>query len=68
MPPFLCAGKQVFFTTCLVHPPHLPGHFITTSLFPLLICPEKTEAVMILPSSYWPEQLRESALDADNKS
>ena len=68
VPPVLCHDRQVFFTTCLIHPPHLPAHFLGASFFPLVICPEKTEAVMILPSTYWPEQLRESWLNTDSRS
>ena len=64
MPPYvaraLCLGKEAYLTTCLVQPSHLPGGFLAGGYFPLVICPEKTNAVMILPCSYWPEDLRAS--------
>ena len=38
----------------------LPAGHLATGVFPLLICPEKTDAVMILPSAYWPDGLHEA--------
>jgi hypothetical protein len=57
-PESLCEGRQVIFTTCLIHPPHLPGGYLARGFFPLLICPKRTDAVMILPARYWPRVLR----------
>jgi hypothetical protein len=57
LPRSLCEGKAAFFTTTLIQPSHLPGGYLASGFFPLLICPEKTEAVMILPSFFWPEEL-----------
>lgn len=59
LPASICEGRKVYFTTCLIHPPHLPGGYLAQGVFPLLICPEQTDAVMILPSRYWPRDLRE---------
>ncbi|OAI39992.1 hypothetical protein AYO40_00860 [Planctomycetaceae bacterium SCGC AG-212-D15] len=57
LPGSLCRGKAVFFTTCLIQPAHLPGGYLASGFFPLLICPEKTEAVMIVPYFFWPDEL-----------
>jgi len=43
-----------------IQPSHLPAGHLASGFFPLLICPEKTEAVMVLPCPYWPEELREA--------
>jgi hypothetical protein len=37
----------------------LSGGYLATEFFPLVICPEKTDAVMILPARSWPEELCE---------
>lgn len=63
VPSVLCEGREVYLTTCFIHPPHLPGGRLAGSYFPLVICPEKTEAVMVLPSTYWPAALRSSWLE-----
>jgi hypothetical protein len=57
LPRSLCEGREAYFTTCLIQPSHLPGGCLAAGSFPLVICPEKTEAVMILPARYWPEEL-----------
>jgi hypothetical protein len=57
LPRSLCRGKMAFFTTCLFQPSHLPGGYLASGVFPLVICPERTEAVMVLPARYWPEEL-----------
>jgi hypothetical protein len=57
LPGSLCENREVYFTTCLVQPSHLPDGHLGASYFPLVICPEQTEAVMILPSEYWPDEL-----------
>ncbi len=59
LPRSLCSGQEAYFTTCLIQPSHLPGGRLASGYFPLVICPEKTEAVMILPVRYWPEELRD---------
>ena len=60
LPRSLCQGKESYLTTCLIQPSHLPRGYLATGFFPLVICPEKTEAVMILPARYWPQELRKS--------
>ena len=57
LPRSLTDNREVYFTTCLVQPSHLPSGHLATGFFPLLICPDKTDAVMILPAEYWPEEL-----------
>ena len=59
LPDAVREGKEIFLTTCLIEPAHLPGGCLKESFFPLLICPEKTDAVMILPMQYWPEEFPE---------
>jgi hypothetical protein len=58
LPRSITEGREAYFTTCFIQPSHLPGGCLAAGFFPLLICPEKTEAVMILPERYWPEELR----------
>jgi hypothetical protein len=59
LPRSVCGGMAAYFTTCLIQPSHLPGGHIASGVFPLVICPERTEAVMILPARYWSKELRE---------
>jgi hypothetical protein len=59
LPEAIAEGRRVYFTTTLIHPPHLPGGYLANGFFPLVICPEKTEAVMILPAKFWPKEFRE---------
>ena len=59
LPRSLSQGREVYFTTCLIQPSHLPDGFLAAGYFPLLICPEETDVVMILPERYWPDELRE---------
>lgn len=60
LPEALTDGRQVIFTTCFIHPPHLPDGYLAHGFFPLLVCPKRTEAVMVLPSRYWPKALRQA--------
>jgi hypothetical protein len=57
LPNSLCDGKEAFFATFLVQPSHLPVGYLAKGMFPVVICPERTEAVMILPAPYWPKEL-----------
>lgn len=66
LPPSLGDGRDLFFARCLVQPSHLPGGCLANGLFPLVICPEKTDAVMILPERYWPDALRASFVAGGN--
>lgn len=60
LPRSLCQGKEAYFTTCLIQPSHLPGGYLAAGFFPLIICPERTSGVMILPAQYWPQDLLKS--------
>jgi hypothetical protein len=57
MPPRISSGVNVYLTTCWIPPSHLPSGFLTNSLLPILIHPDETEAVVILPSRYWAKDL-----------
>jgi hypothetical protein len=67
LPQSLSQGKEIYFTTCIIQPSHLPESRLALGYFPLLICPEKTEAVMILPSRYWPEELCKLWISGEDK-
>lgn len=47
---------QCFYTTALIIRNHLPNGYLSKSLFPYLVCPEKTKVATILPSRYWSEK------------
>ncbi|MEM8805453.1 MAG: hypothetical protein AAGF01_05440 [Cyanobacteria bacterium P01_G01_bin.38] len=51
-------GKQVYFTTLTVHRKHLPTGYLKLGWFPLLIAPDTSSAVMILPERYWSANLK----------
>ncbi len=57
VPPQRTEGKEVFFTTAMVHRNHLPNWILGSSLVPFLVAPDKTRASMILPHRYWPNKL-----------
>jgi hypothetical protein len=57
LPRGYCGGQSVYFTTCFVQPGHLPGNRIARPEFPLLVDFRETEAVMVLPSRFWPPEL-----------
>jgi hypothetical protein len=52
-----CGGRSVYFTTCFIRPGHLPGNRIVLPEFPLLVNFRETEAVIVLPSRFWPADL-----------
>ncbi len=54
LPPAYCGGRSVYFTTCFIQPSHLPGKCLTGSDFPMIVNFDETEAVMLLPSKFWP--------------
>jgi hypothetical protein len=57
LPAGYCGNRPVYFTTCFIQPGHLPDHCVARPAFPLLVNFEETEAVMILPSRFWPPEL-----------
>lgn len=54
LPHKYCGGRSVYFTTCFIQPSHLPGNCLVRPTFPLLVNFQETEAVMLLPSRFWP--------------
>ncbi len=58
VPSKITYGKKVYFTSFMVHRKHLPLGYIDIGCFPILACPEKTEASIILPSKYWTPGLK----------
>ena len=57
LPRTYCGGRSIYFTTCFIQPGHLPGNCIARQKFSLLVNFRETEAVMILPSLFWPAGL-----------
>lgn len=51
-------GLDVFYTTIMVHREQLPAPVLSAPFLPLLVCPEKTQATMILPVMFWSEMLK----------
>ncbi|WP_211280276.1 hypothetical protein [Streptomyces lushanensis] len=54
LPHKLTAGATVYNTAVLISRRHLPDGVLHSSVFPLIIHPEKTAMTMMLPSRYWP--------------
>jgi hypothetical protein len=50
----LSGGRAILFSTTVVDRKHLPAGYISCSFFLLIINPEETPWVMILPCYYWP--------------
>jgi hypothetical protein len=57
MPHSYTGGRSVNFATCFIQPSHLPDGYLTRSSFPVVVNPEETPAMMLLPSRYWPPDL-----------
>jgi hypothetical protein len=57
MPPSYTGGRSVYFATCFIQPAHLPHGYLNRPSFPIVVNPEETPAVMLLPSQYWPSEL-----------
>jgi hypothetical protein len=53
MPYSFTGGRSVYFATCFIQPGHLPDGYIVGPSFPVIINPEETPAMMLLPSRYW---------------
>ena len=53
VPKYLTGGRDVFYSTIMVHRKQLPVPFLDEVFFPLLVAPEYTTATMILPKEYW---------------
>ena len=46
-------GAQCYYATPVIARKHLPGKYLAHGFFPVLIAPQETETVIVLPSSYW---------------
>jgi hypothetical protein len=57
MPHSYTGGRSVCFATCFIQPTHLPCGYLNRPSFPILVNPEETPAMMLLPSRYWPAEL-----------
>lgn len=57
LPQSMCEGRKVYFTTIMVHRKHLPASYLKSTWFPMLVCPSRTKASMILPYYFWDKNL-----------
>jgi hypothetical protein len=57
VPRSLTAGRPVTLTSIMFHRKHLPDGYLQNGLFPLVVAPDTTNAAMILPVRYWPQEL-----------
>lgn len=54
IPASLSPEFPTFMTSIFVDRRHLPLGYVSGTLLPLLVLPEKTRAVMIVPCEFWP--------------
>jgi hypothetical protein len=59
MPHSYTGGRSVCFATCFIQPAHLPHGYLNRPSFPVIVNPEETPAMMLLPARYWPSELVE---------
>jgi hypothetical protein len=57
MPHTYTGGRPVYFATCFIQPAHLPYGYLNRPSFPVVVNPEETPAMMLLPSRFWPPEL-----------
>lgn len=55
-------GRDVYYTTIIVHRMHIPNIYLDRALYPLLVCPEKVDSSFILSSFYWSDGLENETL------
>lgn len=53
LPYELTDGRDVYYTTIMVHRNHIPDGYIKYNEIPVLANPDKTDVVIILPKHYW---------------
>ncbi len=53
-------GVQCYYSTLLIPRAHLPENHLANGFFPILIAPQETKAVMVLPKWYWDPELTEA--------
>lgn len=61
-------GHPCFYATIMIFRKHLPVNYLANGYFPVLIAPEETDAVMILPHWYWDTALTQAWLPAPASS
>jgi hypothetical protein len=59
VPMRLTGGRSVLFSVIMVHRKHLPRGYLDNPFVPVLINPEETPTVMILPHDYWADGVEE---------
>ncbi|QAA32618.1 hypothetical protein [Clostridium manihotivorum] len=50
-------GRDVYYTTIMVHRNHIPDGYLKKGCFPILIAPYRSKATIILPSRYWSDEM-----------
>lgn len=50
-------GIQCYYSTLMIARKHLPGKYLAEDFFPILMLPNETKAVTVLPSRYWDSEL-----------
>ena len=53
------AGANFYLSALLVWRAHLPTHYLTGRIVPMLVLPEQTDAAMILPAMFWSDELKD---------
>ncbi|MFX1507569.1 MAG: tetratricopeptide repeat protein, partial [Promethearchaeota archaeon] len=56
VPTKITSGIKYYYAVTVVIRKHLPESYLAGKFFPLLVCPEKTDACMILPSKFWSKE------------
>ena len=57
LPHSYTGGRSVCFATCFIQPAHLPHGYLNRPSFPVIVAPEETPAMMLLPARYWSSDL-----------
>lgn len=57
VPRSVSPALEAAYTSIMVFRSHIPRGQLAMPHFPLLVCPQETDAAMILPSELWPEEL-----------
>jgi Fe-S cluster assembly iron-binding protein IscA len=57
LPYKLTDGHEVYFAWTLIHRSRLPDGKLSDRILPLMICPARTPATMILPRPFWARQI-----------
>lgn len=51
-------AAQCYYAMLLIARNHLPLNYLVHGFFPVLVAPEETDTVMILPQSYWDSEFK----------